>query len=648
MKRGLQAETRLLARHLSISSAARATTAIRQAEATLDKFISLVSKEFRDSPEHTRTAVDMVFRRKALGLEAAASQRAALLSGRYPKLEPQIREQAALQTQVANKTLSGPAEKEGPERHLQILEELSSRLERLERELARQIPELGLEERLRSVDHNVVALALPEGAALVEFLRFYQFDFEATGNETGWKPARYVAFVVVVGQGNAIRMVDLGEAEPIDGMVRTFRSAAEAEVGGRAILSAPQPAAEAGWQISERLRDKLIDPLFAKQPKKPAAEPAARTRRLFLATDGELNLLPFEALRGPGGKFLTDEYEISYLGAGRDLLRVQQGTDLEAGAPVVAAEPAFALAPSSSAPDPQTHGSARRASAVHRGDLEAEGISFGPLPGTRFEGERIGRRLGVTPWMADQVLDRRMKQLRSPRVLHTATHGYFLSDQDVARSKLRESLGMSGGVFERLSGVGLANPMVRSGLALAGSQSWLERQELPEEVEDGLLTAEDVAAMDLRGTELAVLSACDTGLGEARHGEGVFGLRRGFLLAGVKTLVMSLWKVDDLAAVLLMDRFYENLIDQKMGRSDALREAQRYLRRDVTVGGIRAEWLNEEMISKLAGSNPKARERLEQWRDSPDEVRPFRDVFYWAAFILHGETGPLEWEHRDP
>ena len=190
----------------------------------------------------------------------------------------------------------------------------------------------------------------------------------------------------------------------------------------------------------------------------------------------------------------------------------------------------------------------------------------------------------------------------------------------------------------------MKNPMLRSGLALAGAQSWLDGKELPAGFEDGVLTAQDVAMIDLRATEMVVLSACDTGLGEVLQGEGVFGLRRAFVVAGAKTLVMSLWRVHDLAAVLLMDKFYENLLEQKMARSEALREAQRYLRRDVTIGSLRKEWLNEEMIERLTGSNSKARVKMEEWRDSSDDLRPFRDVFYWGAFILHGEAGPLEWD----
>jgi len=91
----------------------------------------------------------------------------------------------------------------------------------------------------------------------------------------------------------------------------------------------------------------------------------------------------------------------------------------------------------------------------------------------------------------------------------------------------------------------------------------------------------------------------------------------------------------------MMDKFYEQVLPGKKSRSEALREAQRYLRREVTIGSIRSEWLNETMIEKLAAGNEKVRLRLEWWRDSDDELRPFRDPFYWAPFILHGETGPL-------
>ena len=119
----------------------------------------------------------------------------------------------------------------------------------------------------------------------------------------------------------------------------------------------------------------------------------------------------------------------------------------------------------------------------------------------------------------------------------------------------------------------MENPMLRSGLALAGANTWLKAGNLPEEAEDGLLTAEDVTGLDLLATELVVLSACETGLGQVHVGEGVFGLRRAFVLAGAKTLVMSLWKVPDEPTRELMEAFYGRLLAGQ-GRAEALREAQ--------------------------------------------------------------------------
>ncbi len=129
----------------------------------------------------------------------------------------------------------------------------------------------------------------------------------------------------------------------------------------------------------------------------------------------------------------------------------------------------------------------------------------------------------------------------------------------------------------RLSGRRLPNPLLRSGLALAGANTWLQDGALPPEVEDGILLAEDVTGLDLLNTELVVLSACDTGLGDIHAGEGVFGLRRAFVLAGAKTLVMSLWKVPDHATQELMVDFYERVLLGE-GRAEALHAAQRSLK----------------------------------------------------------------------
>jgi CHAT domain-containing protein len=204
------------------------------------------------------------------------------------------------------------------------------------------------------------------------------------------------------------------------------------------------------------------------------------------------------------------------------------------------------------------------------------------------------------------ALEGRLKaECRSPHILHLATHGFFLPDQQpdlrlAAPGAGVDSIGFPGEEpgMGRLSSPLIENPMLRSGLALAGANTWLRAGKLPEEAEDGLLTAEDVTGLDLLTTELVVLSACETGLGQVHVGEGVLGLRRAFVLAGAKTLVMSLWKVPDEQTQELMVSFYQRLLAGE-GRAEALRQAQ--------------------LAMKVK----------------------YPDPFYWGAFICQGDPSPL-------
>jgi CHAT domain-containing protein len=159
---------------------------------------------------------------------------------------------------------------------------------------------------------------------------------------------------------------------------------------------------------------------------------------------------------------------------------------------------------------------------------------------------------------------------------------------------------------------------------------------VPADAEDGLLTAEDVSGLDLMATELAVLSACETGLGEVRTGEGVFGLRRAFTLAGAKTLVMSLWKVPDLSTTILMERFYNNLLKQGMSRDGALREAQLYTR-DLTVSELR----NAKQFSQDGPAENPVERLYQRLARKGEDHRPFQAPQFWGAFICQGDPSPL-------
>lgn len=322
-------------------------------------------------------------------------------------------------------------------------------------------------------------------------------------------------------------------------------------------------------------------------------------KRLFLAPAGDLFRLPFEVLPTDDGRYLIDEYYISYLSTGRDVLRFEAPTTGQPTEPIVAADPDFNFGDSESMIVPENTKLLGRQSR----DLDRGRWHFGHLPGTRQEGEQIAKMLTVQPWVQQAVLETRLKASRSPRILHIATHGFFLPDQKRDLNKEQFGLETIGGISEsridRLLGAKLENPLLRSGLALAGANTWLKGSELPPQAEDGILTAEDVSGLDLLDTELVVLSACETGLGEVHTAEGVFGLRRSFVLAGAKTLVMSLWKVPDKQTQELMEKFYRRVLEGR-SRTDALREAQL------------------EMKAKYP--NP----------------------LYWGAFICQGDPKPLQ------
>jgi tetratricopeptide (TPR) repeat protein/CHAT domain-containing protein len=558
MQEAAAIDDRMIGQVFSIGSESRRMAYLRTLEVHLHAFLSLVLQYPSCCREREQAGLELVLRRKAIGAEALAVQRDAVLGGRYPALEPKMQELATWRRQIAQKALTGPGP-DGPQAHQQLLAEWTARKERLEEELARQIPEMHLDQRLRAANRQAVAQALPEASALIEFVRFPVCDFEAVParGEPRWKPAHYLGFVVLAGEPEAVEMVDLGEAGPIDDRVAAFRASITGGAERRDLEAEAPEAAEApgdGAALRAAVFDRLLPAL------------GGRTR-LFLAPDGDLTRLPFEALPVGGERYLIDGYQISYLSAGRDVIRFGAVATGLPGPALVAADPDFDLG-AQARPRPAEAGDPPRRQSR---DLDRGSLRFRRLPGTRAEGERIAKLLGVQPLLSGAVLETRLKSHHSPGILHIATHGFFLPNQKHDPNQERLAFGTMADRLGRLSTI--ENPLLRSGLALAGANTWCQGGVLPDEAEDAILNGEDVAGMDLLDTGLVVLSACETGLGEVQVGEGVFGLRRAFVLAGARTLVMSLWKVPDQETQELMLDFYQRILAGRP-RAEALREAQ--------------------------------------------------------------------------
>ena len=565
----------------------------------LHKLLSLIKQEFSHQADIVATGFDLLLQGKALAAEGSMMQREAILSDRYPELKAQIEQLSHLRQQINDQTLAGPQGHSLTDHQTQL--QLMHKEQRtLESALVHQIQEMNLQEKLESANRYSVAQALPKATMLVEFVRYCPFKAEAVlakGEQT-WQAHRYLAFILPAQDPDGVTLLDLGEAKAIERLIAQFRATITGEeesrgaAGRRKQKDHQANAKSQHLSLGTQLRQAIFDPLL------PAL---AGCKRLFLSPDGDLTRLPFEILPSAEGKNLIDTYTFSYLSVGRDVLRFAAERVGQPGPALVLADPDFDLTVDISKTAANSDLLATPPSSQPSRDLDRAGLHFSPLPGTRREGEAIGQLLGVSPRFGAEAFESQLKLPSSPRILHLATHGFFLEDQETDRDIASVEAfdfkqGQAGRNKRQLDD--LEDPLLRSGLALAGANTWLKGEALPTEAENAILAAADVAGLDFLDTDLVVLSACETGLGEVKAGEGVFGLRRAFMLAGANTLVMSLWKVPDQETQELMSEFYTRILKGE-ARVEALRHAQLSLK------------------------------------------KKHDDPLFWGAFICQGEPGPL-------
>ncbi|HEX8040019.1 MAG TPA: CHAT domain-containing protein [Chryseosolibacter sp.] len=275
---------------------------------------------------------------------------------------------------------------------------------------------------------------------------------------------------------------------------------------------------------------------------------------VYLSPDGVFNQINLNTLRNPvTDRYLIDETEVRYLTNTADLLKPPAQASGTTHPAVLFGRPAYDMEAVVSAENQTaaiTYGT-RNVLTDELADFRDQ--EFEDLPGTETEINAIERALdernmNVQTFTGAEASEENAKAVHGPAIFHIATHGFFVEDA-----------------------ASVVNPMIRSGLVMAGVRGRAKAG-----TEDGILTAYEATNLDLKNTSLVVLSACDTGLGEIRNGEGVYGLQRAIIVAGASNLLMSLWKVDDEATALLMGEFYKNW-DGKDNQS-VFRTAQMALR----------------------------------------------------------------------
>jgi tetratricopeptide (TPR) repeat protein/CHAT domain-containing protein len=313
----------------------------------------------------------------------------------------------------------------------------------------------------------------------------------------------------------------------------------------KALKASHQKGGVGAKMFSQKLHGKLIAPILDHLPD--------NTKTLIICSDAELNFVPFPALIDQEGNFLCEKYEILNVSAGRDLVFGSE-TQTKSKEVIIFANPSF---------DGKSTNQ-ENALAMREVDRNAmRDLSFAPLPGTMIEATKVSSltgRTGLTSssFIGTKATERSLSQINSPKILHLATHGFFISSEMEKDSGNQWSF-----LNENKFKAPISNPMHRSGLALAGAKNTLnlwEEGKFVDPANDGILTAEEASQLDLRDTWLTVLSACDTGSGVARAGEGVLGLRRAFAMAGTQNLLLTLWPVDDSFTKDFMVSFYKEAL----------------------------------------------------------------------------------------
>jgi CHAT domain-containing protein len=491
------------------------------ASSQTDRTISLHVLHAPEDPAARKMAALAILRHKGRVLDAMSNSTGALrerMDTSDRKLLDDLRTNNARLASLAIGTLGKTPAGDYRKR----LAQLQERSEELEAAISTR--SAAFRAQSQPVTLAAVQAAIPTGAALIEFASFRPFDPRGNESSDAYQKPHIVAYVLC--HEGEVRWKELGPVSEINDAVRSLQEALR------------DSRHSAVGRFARILHERLMAPL---------AGLAGGAKHLLISPDGPLNLIPFEALVDEQGRYLLENYLIGYLTSGRDLLRMQVERSSR-NAPLIVADPLFGE------PGPSASAVAANRRSIATGKNLSD-LYFAPLAGTREEARRIKTLFPEATLLTGQdASTSSLRHAAGPAILHIATHGFFLDDAVSAQR--------------------LENPLLRSGLALAGANIDKGSKDNDKSSKDnGILTALEASSLDLWGTKVVTLSACETGLGEWKNGEGVYGLRRSFFLAGAETLVMSLWPISDRVTRELMTDYYAGL-KHGLGRGEALRHAQ--------------------------------------------------------------------------
>jgi len=393
----------------------------------------------------------------------------------------------------------------------------------LEKDLYQAIPEL----EINTVEVAEIASLLEKDSLLIEFQKYFPVNINEPRilNEIRNENPKYLAMILK--PSGEIEVINLGSADIIDSKIKNSLLATESI----------DPNAEEYWRDLSNI---IISPL---------EEIIREYKTIIISPDGELNRVAFAALNAPkSNKLFSEKFELHFVTTGREIIEINKNNKKQNKSSLVIANPKFTLKKKiTNKINEESYFDKNR----QKRAIDLNKTDWEELPATEKEGNTIAKLIKAKLLTKEDATALAVKNNPKPKILHIASHSFFLKDQD-------------------------KNPLLRSGIVLAGANNKFD-----DAIDNGYLTALEVSRLDWEDTELVVISGCESGLGSIKSGEGVYGLKRAIAVAGARSSLLSLWEVDDKATAEFMESFYKKII-KGIGRAEALSNVQSEFRNHST------------------------------------------------------------------
>jgi len=491
----------------------------------LDVTLSVLVRHAELQTANTNSIYQEAVRSRALVADEMARRQKNLNANNDPEIARLLKEMDQARSNLL-------AIEEAKQDTSEAIQQAAQKMEAIESVLASRSAALRNDERLNAVRLEDLRRSLPANSVLISYVAYRRFAVDQV-DPAYTAVSSYMAFALKP-DSDTIHVFDLGKAWPIDQLLTRARASADAEAHAGGFDAKRN---ERAWREAGAALRKLIwDPVRAE---------VGNAKLVLVVPDGKLNLIPFSGLPDSKGYLVDQGPVIHMLSSERDLLPTES-THPNAGL-VIFGNPAFGRA----ANEPLVAG-------LRDANLPCDGMNpddFPPLPGTAMEASDIratwkrwnGREASTLETGSEATRARFLAEAPHSRILHVATHAFLLGSR-----------------------CGSGNPLLRSGLIFARDGA---------SPQSSILTAQQIASMDLNGVDWAVLSACNTGNGELQDGEGVLGLERAFRMAGARSVVMSLWPVDDTLSRQFMHELYLQRLGLHASTADSVWNAERKLLR---------------------------------------------------------------------